>query len=71
MCPAIGEIKSRLMRLGAAVAAMTGSGSAVFGVFNSPAEGSRAAEDLNGRGFRAAACAPLGRPEYRRSLGIG
>ena len=71
ICPAIGEIKSRLVRLGAATAAMTGSGSAVFGVFDSPADGSHATEELNGRGFRAVSCAPLGRPEYRRSLGIG
>jgi 4-diphosphocytidyl-2-C-methyl-D-erythritol kinase len=70
ICPAIGEIKERLMRLGAAAAAMTGSGSAVFGVFETPAEAARAADALNGGGFRAVASAPLGRPEYRRSLGI-
>ncbi|HMK48526.1 MAG TPA: hypothetical protein VK435_00605, partial [Thermodesulfovibrionales bacterium] len=31
--PVIGEIKSELIRAGAAVSSMTGSGSAVFGVF--------------------------------------
>ena len=70
ICPAIGEIKERLLRLGAVAAAMSGSGSAVFGIYESAPAADRAAGEMERGGFRAARCAPLGRPEYRRSLGI-
>ena len=36
LCPAIVEIKGRLLATGASAVAMTGSGSAVFGVFRNP-----------------------------------
>jgi 4-diphosphocytidyl-2-C-methyl-D-erythritol kinase len=35
-CPEISNIKARLLNAGATYAAMTGSGSAVFGLFNKP-----------------------------------
>ena len=43
---AVGEIKARLLELGAATASMTGSGPTVFGVFTDGALASRAAEQL-------------------------
>ena len=36
--PEIGQIKSRLYELGAAYSAMSGSGSAVFGLFRQPVD---------------------------------
>jgi 4-diphosphocytidyl-2-C-methyl-D-erythritol kinase len=41
--PRLGEIRSRLLKRGAADAALAGSGSAVFGVFRNPAQARRAA----------------------------
>ncbi len=71
ICPVIGEIKARLVRLGATAVAMTGSGSTVFGVFDDSDRAAQAARVLDGEGFWAVTTVPLGRPEYRRSLGIG
>ena len=68
-CPAIAEIKDRLLHAGAVAAAMTGSGSAVFGVFVDSAPARRAARDMEARGYMALRCAPLGREEYQRNLG--
>jgi 4-diphosphocytidyl-2-C-methyl-D-erythritol kinase len=69
-CPAIGEIKDRLLHAGAVAAAMTGSGSAVFGVFVDSTPARRAARDMEARGYMALCCAPLGRQEYQRNLGV-
>ncbi len=44
--PEIGRIKGDLVRYGAAAAAMSGSGSTVFGVFSSPEEANRAADRM-------------------------
>lgn len=44
--PAIGELKNRLLFLGADAAMMTGSGSAVFGLFLSEEKARRAAQEL-------------------------
>lgn len=68
LCPAIGEIKDRLLHAGAVAAAMTGSGSAVFGVFVDSNPAGRAARDMEARGYLALRCAPLGRQEYQRNL---
>jgi len=70
LCPAIGMIKDRLQAAGASAAAMTGSGSAVFGVFRSPAATERALADLGPAGFAALRCAPISRLEYRRRAGL-
>ena len=37
--PVIGQVKERLYELGAVYAAMSGSGSALFGLFRAPVEG--------------------------------
>ncbi|MBI5143121.1 MAG: 4-(cytidine 5'-diphospho)-2-C-methyl-D-erythritol kinase [Nitrospirae bacterium] len=46
--PVIGEIKSRLLELGAMGAVMSGSGSAVAGIFSSNAEAEKAADGFGG-----------------------
>ena len=44
--PRLGEIRDRLLQVGAAEAALAGSGSAVFGVFRNPAQARRAARNF-------------------------
>jgi 4-diphosphocytidyl-2-C-methyl-D-erythritol kinase len=44
--PVIAELKSMLLRVGASAASMTGSGSAVFGIFVSAGDAARAALEL-------------------------
>ena len=48
-CAEIGAIKSELLSMGALGAAMTGTGSAVFGLFSSDADAARAYESLKTR----------------------
>jgi len=61
LCPAIGHIREALRAAGARVAAMTGSGSAVFGVFADAGTARNAAGILERKGIRALACATLDR----------
>ena len=64
--PRLSQIKRRLLRHGAADASLAGSGSAVFGIFTSPAKARRAA-----RLFPEDAvflCATLSRRAYGRAL---
>ena len=59
MRPEIGQAVEALLASGASAALMTGSGSAVFGVFDEPAQASRAARGLQGRWravWRCATC---------------
>ena len=59
MRPEIGQAVEVLQAAGASAALMTGSGSAVFGVFDEPAQASRAARGLQGRWrgvWRCATC---------------
>jgi len=51
--PVIGQLKQRFTDRGALMAAMSGSGSTVFGVFKSAAAANRAARGLNTEGARA------------------
>jgi len=63
--PRLAKIKRALLERGAMEAALAGSGSAVFGVFQSPAQARRAAE-----GFpkdQVFICKTLSRVEYRRA----
>lgn len=48
LCPEIHEVRTALLDLGAKGALMSGSGSAVFGVFDSEAEAESAAKELPG-----------------------
>jgi 4-diphosphocytidyl-2-C-methyl-D-erythritol kinase len=50
--PTIGQLKQRLTDLGALMAAMSGSGSTVFGVFESAAAANRAARGMRTEGVR-------------------
>jgi 4-diphosphocytidyl-2-C-methyl-D-erythritol kinase len=64
--PRLARIKRALLRHGAAEAALAGSGSAVFGIFPTPAKARRAAQQFpNDQVF---AVETLSRDEYRRAL---
>jgi 4-diphosphocytidyl-2-C-methyl-D-erythritol kinase len=64
--PEIGEIKAALVASGADAAAMSGSGSSVFGIFPTRARATRAAVEAARRGWRAVLTRTLGQEEYRR-----
>jgi 4-diphosphocytidyl-2-C-methyl-D-erythritol kinase len=66
----IAQIAARLERAGAFHAAMTGSGSAVFGLFASRTAGERAARALGGRTRRALLTRTVNRTAYQRLAGI-
>jgi len=68
LCPAIGRIKERLQAAGASAASMTGSGSAVFGIFRSAAAAERARADLDLSGFTIMRSVPINRQDYRRRV---
>jgi 4-diphosphocytidyl-2-C-methyl-D-erythritol kinase len=64
--PRLAEIKRNLLRDGAAEALLAGSGSAVFGIFPSPAKARRAACGFpNDQTF---VCETLSRESYRRAM---
>ena len=69
LCAAIGVIKDSLEAAGA-TAAMTGSGSAVFGIFRSPLALAEAEASARKHGFSATRCVPLGREEYSGHTGF-
>ena len=71
LCPAIGDIKDRLRRSGATAVAMTGSGSAAFGVFRDGRPLERAAQAMRASGWLAWCCEPIGGAEYRRGVFLG
>jgi 4-diphosphocytidyl-2-C-methyl-D-erythritol kinase len=62
--PVIHEYKGNLVELGAAWASMSGSGSAVFGIFLEEAMAHSAAQSLSARGIRAIATRTLARRTY-------
>jgi 4-diphosphocytidyl-2-C-methyl-D-erythritol kinase len=64
--PEIDQMKLSLRRAGALAAAMTGSGSTVFGLFQRRREAERAVDALSGSGWRALVTASLGRDDYAR-----
>jgi 4-diphosphocytidyl-2-C-methyl-D-erythritol kinase len=57
--PEIAYLRTRLTALGATVAMMTGSGSAVFGIFETLRQAQSAAEILREEGYFAASCESL------------
>ena len=65
--PRLGEIRARLLKRGAADAALAGSGSAVFGVFQNPAQARRAAREFPEDSVFLAET--LSREKYGRALG--
>lgn len=66
--PAIGRIKQSLMDAGASFAAMSGSGSAVFGLFERAEAARRTANDLARPGWLSLHTRTLNRREYARRL---
>jgi 4-diphosphocytidyl-2-C-methyl-D-erythritol kinase len=67
--PEIEQMKASLRRAGALAAAMSGSGSTVFGLFQKRAEAHAAVRRLSESGWRVILTESLGRGEYaRRSL---
>jgi 4-diphosphocytidyl-2-C-methyl-D-erythritol kinase len=64
--PEIAALRTALRDAGAVAAAMSGSGSAVFGLFRSPAAARRALPGLPGRGARAVLTRTLSRGEFER-----
>lgn len=66
--PAIGRIKQSLIDAGAAFAAMSGSGSAVFGLFERADAARRTANDLARPGWLSLHTRTLNRREYARRV---
>ena len=64
--PEIDQMRLALRRAGALAAAMSGSGSTVFGLFQKPREAHAAMERLAGSGWRVLLTESLGRGEYAR-----
>lgn len=64
--PLLGEIKRRLGEAGADGVLMSGSGSTVFGIFESEDARDGAQSDLSDTGWRCLPARTLGRREYRR-----
>ena len=64
--PTIARIKHALLDAGAVFAAMSGSGSAVFGLFDRPDAARRTATDLARPGWHVVATRTLSRAEYGR-----
>jgi 4-diphosphocytidyl-2-C-methyl-D-erythritol kinase len=64
--PEIARLVSALRRLGASLAAMSGSGSAVFGLFERRASALRAASAVGSAARRTIVTRTLGRAEYQR-----
>ena len=64
--PEIDQMKTALRRAGALAAAMSGSGSTVFGLFQKRKDAVLAVERLSGSGWRVLLTESLGRGEYSR-----
>ena len=64
--PEIDQMTAALRRAGALAAAMSGSGSAVFGLFQRKSDAERAAATLGGSGWGPVLTESLGRGEYAR-----
>jgi 4-diphosphocytidyl-2C-methyl-D-erythritol kinase len=62
--PEIDQMKAALKRAGAVAAAMSGSGSTVFGLFQKRREAVVAAERLKGSGWRVILTESVDRGEY-------
>ena len=66
--PALREIKRQILAGGARHALLSGSGSALFGVFDSPEAASRAVDELVAQGVRAEAARFLSRADCGLAL---
>lgn len=68
--PQLAEIKQSIQRSGAELSLMSGSGSALFGLFSEETKAREAAEKLAGQ-HKTLVIATVNRAEYRRKLGTG
>jgi len=68
LAPEVAQVAARLRRLGAALAQMTGSGAASFGVFAGRREAARAAARLRAEGLWAGAFVSITGDRHRRGL---
>ncbi len=68
--PVLREVKSALEREGAVYASLSGSGSALYGLFRSTEEASRAALRLSAAGMKAVATRTLPRVEYWAAMAL-
>jgi 4-diphosphocytidyl-2-C-methyl-D-erythritol kinase len=69
--PEIGRVRDAITETGARRVMLSGSGSSVFGVFESKGEAERAREALKAeKTWRVFACATLTRAEYLAALGV-
>ncbi len=66
--PELRDVKRVLEREGARYASLSGSGSALYGLFSSAAAAAKAAAKLNDEGISAQATSTLTRPEYWKSM---
>ncbi len=66
--PELREVKRALERHGAKYCSLSGSGSALYGLFGSPADAAKAAKALNDAGTAAFATRTLPRAEYWKQL---
>jgi 4-diphosphocytidyl-2-C-methyl-D-erythritol kinase len=64
--PEIAEMKEALGEAGAVASAMSGSGSAVFGLFRNRASAAAALPRLRRAGWRSLLTRTMGRAEYER-----
>ena len=69
--PTIGRIKEALLDAGAVFAAMSGSGSTVFGLFERHDAATRTARDLARPGWQVLATRTISRTDYGRRLKFG
>lgn len=69
--PEIADLVARLAQAGASYSAMSGSGSAVFGLFPTVAAAERAARRLAAQGRRVVVTTTIGRAAYARATGRG
>jgi 4-diphosphocytidyl-2-C-methyl-D-erythritol kinase len=68
---AVGRIRGVLSEAGARLTALSGSGSAYFGVFQEPRRARKAAAALRALGFRAFGCRTLTLDQYRKGVQQG
>jgi 4-diphosphocytidyl-2-C-methyl-D-erythritol kinase len=66
--PELRDVKRVLEREGARYASLSGSGSALYGLFSSAEAAQKAADKLNEDGIKAQATRTLPRPEYWRTI---
>ena len=68
--PELRDIKCALVRAGSRYASLSGSGSTLYGLFDSPAEAATAVKRLQKKGLKALATRTLTRREYWSKLSI-